>query len=253
MKITFLTCFLTIVLNWATAQDTLNKIVQFDNRIAYLLVNKRDTIQAFTYPTGRIESKIRMKKGEMTGLYQRFYENGNIMWEKQLVKGKAEGLCIFYDGSGNKTAEIEMKEDTLYKTQFIQPGKIIYSGHIHSTSVVHGGMQREDGSSNISRHEGPYRNVKMVLAKVFKNQAPMKVEVFETDQFGNFMVVLNPGEYGFFQHHISLDKVPPGMYIQEGGTWMSGHSSAGISPSPGESLGPVHSFKIHFSSVGYAP
>lgn len=236
------------------AQDTTELIKFNDGTKSFKLTTKKDTNYIFLYPNGKKESIRPVKKHQLTGKYSRWYENGKLMWEKELVNGMQEGKTVFYDQKGIKVAEFIYEKGKLTDTNYLKESVHLIIGKITYSSKVYGGMQREDGSSNISEHSGPYMNYSMMAAKIDSLKKTELIQNFKSDYNGDFFVIVPEGKTGFFPGGTDLNTLHPGEYSILEKAWSSGKDSWSMkTPTIVKKEDLILFITLHHSSVGYAP
>lgn len=242
-----------LICNFLKAQDTTQLIKYYDGTKSYWLVSKTDTLLKWDYPNGKKESVRKFKNNQITGTYTRWYENGKVMWEKSLVNNILQGYSIFYNEKGIKIAELLYEDGKIKDTVFIKKNTHLILGKATYNSKVYGGMQREDGSSNISESSGPYQNLKMYAAKVDSLKKPVLIQNFKTDFNGDFIIDSPEGKISFFPATIPITEINPGQYnaLERGS--MSGHSGWDYTKPFIIENQKLYSIILHHFSVGYAP
>lgn len=240
--------------NYLFAQDTTQLVKYYDGTKTFWLVTKTDTTLYSTYSNGKKETERKFKNNAITGLYKRWYPTGKLMWEKELVNGKSNGKTVFYDARGIKVAELDYKNDTITDTVYIKENTHLVLGKITSSSIVYGGMQREDGSSNVSQYSGPWMFCEMYAAKVDSIKKPEMVQHFRTDHNGEFFILAPEGNIGFFPKATDIGKLVPGEFYPPPKAWSSGHDGWNMrSPLEVKKEDVLLFILLHHSSVGYAP
>ena len=64
----------------------------------------------FFYENGNIESRTSFKDGKKDGIEEWFYKNGNILCRTPYKEGKTDGTQKFYDEQGNITLTQHWKD-----------------------------------------------------------------------------------------------------------------------------------------------
>lgn len=146
------------------------------------------------------------------GQYTRWYPNGKLHWEIQFEDGRKNGKASYYNERGKAVLQLQYTADSLVKVLRQSNKESVISGTLRYSSVVHGGMMREDGSSNISRSEGVLKNHMMYFANWSQDQKPGKAYHFTSDLFGWYAVCVPIGEYGLFEGNQVLEEIEPGIF-----------------------------------------
>lgn len=248
----------TVILFFATtivfAQDTTELIKFNDGTKSFKLATKKDTNYIYLYPNGKKESVRPVKNYQLTGKYTRWYENGKLMWEKQLVNGIQDGNAVFYDQKGVKIAELLYEKGILIDTVYTKENTHIIFGKITSSSKVYGGMVREDGSSNISEYSGPYMNFSMYAAKIDSLKKTELIQYFKSDCNGDFIVIVPEGKIGFFPKTTDIKTLVPGESSIPISAWSSGIDGWNMkAPTIVKKEDKILFVTLHHFSVGYAP
>lgn len=249
---------LIIVFSWlfgvqAYSQDTTQLAKYSDGTKSFWLISKADTTLCYDYPNGKKESRRAFKNNQVTGTYTRWYENGKKMWEKELVKNVQEGKTVLYNEKGSKIAEFNYVDGKISDTLFLKDNIHLVLGNVTYSSKVYGGMEREDGSSNISENSGPYQNFKMYGAKVDSLKKPEKIQDFKTDFNGDFFMMVPNGKISFFPASTSIEKLNHGEFYPQEKTWSSGQDGWNFGKPFIINDERIVIIQLHYSSVGYAP
>ncbi len=236
------------------AQDTTELIRFQDGTKSFKLITKKDSSLIYVYPNGKRESIRPIKNHQITGKYSRWYENGKLMWEKELENGIQEGKSVFYNEKGVKMAEFHYEKGILKDTVFIKEGIHLLLGKINYHSKVYGGMVREDGSSNVSEYSGPFMNCSMYGAKIDSLKKPELIQYFKSDYNGEFFILAPEGKIGFFPKSVDIKTLSPGENHIPEKAWSSGRDGWEIE-GPGliGKLDDLLFVALYYSSVGYAP
>lgn len=235
------------------SQDTLRHANNPDGSRTFVLVQGSDTLLKGVYANGVTESVVKQIGGVPSGLYTRYYENGKKMWERQLVKSLPEGRSVFYNSKGKRIAELMYERGVITDTTYVKPGIHLIIGRLTFTSKVYGGVEREDGGSNITENSGPYRHQKMFTIRVDSTGAPKKLCTFTSDRNGDFITLVPDASIGFFTEETDIANIPPGAFCPPSAMRMSGNDGWSMT-------GPLHVngrsivvFDINYFSIGYAP
>lgn len=238
----------------AKAQDTTQLVKYFDKTKTFWLVSKKDTMIYSYYPNGKKESERKYNYNGKTIVYKRWYENGKLMWERETVNEIAHGKSVFYDAKGIKVAELNFEKGIVSDTVFIKEGIHLVLGKITTRSVVYGGMQREDGSSNVSDYTGPWMYCSMYAAKVDSIKKPELIQYFRSDHKGEFFILAPEGTVGYFPKSVPIEKLVPGEFYPVGKVHSSGQEGWSIrGPQIIRKEDVLLLVEIHHESVGYAP
>lgn len=238
----------------AISQDTLSFSARYDKPYSVLLAGK-DTNWFHYYPNGQLESTIGFTNiPNKTVKHTRYYESGKIMWIQEISNGKKNGVAIYNNEKGTKVASFNYHNDSISDTLFLNSKQSLLFGKITYASKIYGGMQNEDGSSNISQHEGPQVFSSFYTVKMDKSIAlQRKYKNFRTDFNGDFFVIIEKGSFGFFpeRHDIKLVNPSIGTEAQyQGGSMQGGWNL--VEPYNVSQNG-FNFLHLHHSSVGYAP
>lgn len=239
-----------------SAQDTIVLANYNDGGKMIQINSKKDTIIYSNYDAVKLESK--QIKNSLTGitLYTRYYRNGKTMWEKSIQHGIENGRSRYFNNQGIKVAEFEYRNGFLIDTLYLKAKTYLLFGKASYSSVVYGGMENEDGTSNVQKSEGPYihLNMKLVNIDAPKKVKSMKEVFFTTDFQGNFFTVITPDSYGIFPSDFPLASIQNEQYStdpQEGKSWHSQWDIKG--PLLISTDSKINHTAIFHSSVGYAP
>lgn len=237
------------------SQDTLlieenpyygNKIIQVNG--------KKDTVQYEYSKNGKLLSILPISGPTIPVHYVRFYSNGKKMWDKTLVNNVEYGNSIFYSESGKPIAELIVENGRIADTLFIHSKVNVFIGNITYSSIIYGGVELENGQSNVSESTGALSYYPFKLVEV--NNDSKAEHHYTTDRFGKFFIGAPRKEivYGFFPENYPKNQLKKNTLFPETEMHMSGSSSWSLS-STFESY-KTSSFKeiyIQSSSVGYAP
>jgi hypothetical protein len=237
------------------AQDTVNFVRYYDGTKTFELRTKKDTVLISTYPNGKKESGRTVKKFQISGTYKRWYNNGKIMWEREIVKNQAHGITKYYSDKGVKVAELKFENGVITDTVFMMKNIRLVLGKITSSSTVYGGAVNEDGTSNVSSYSGPYMYCAMYAAKVDSLKKPVLVQHFRSDHNGEFFIIAPVGKISFFPKSIPIEKLNVGEFYPPTIMNRSGHDGWTVTPCPLhiKTNSILSVVLIQFVSVGYAP
>lgn len=235
------------------SQDTLNHYLFNDGTRTFWIYGKTDTVIKRIWPNGKTESIQETNGGGITGKYTRWYANGKKMWEKAMVDDREEGNAIYFDERGSRIAEFKYRKGAITDTIFLKPGIHLLMGKVTYHSTVYGGMENEDGSSNVQETSGPRQNFRMNVVRVDSGKPIQKVAEFKTDRSGFFFLNLPQGKFGFFPTHVKLEAIMPGQILPDEGASMSGSDGWRIEGNTAVSKQKVLFIHLEHVSVGYAP
>lgn len=249
--------FLFVFLNASLlmAQDTIWKSPRQYSGFECMLAQNGDTVVAGFYEGGKTESLRQYSKYRIEGNYERYYENGKLMWRKNIKNNREEGICAYYDQQGEKVAEFFYHGGVVADTLFLSGKTTVVLGRMTYFSHVYGGMQREfEFEEPELQREIAYINYPVILVQIKDTASkPEIVQRFQTDTFGNFLLCLNEGEYGFFPADYDMKQITTGLFCpphQIGSSFQSGWNMEAPLKITSPSLKHFH---LHFHSVGYAP
>lgn len=246
--------FLVCVSHFLFGQDTILWQQRQYSGKEVRVINGADTSIVGYYKNGKLESVRSFKKNRYTGTYDRYYPNGKKMWTKELINDVENGTSVFYNKSGEKVAELVYKNGILTDTVFLSSKETVLLGKATWFSVVHGGMYREDNIPVEMPSNNPYSNYPFTLVKIMDSKSiPKAYQKFETDSYGNFLLCLPKGEYGFFPMHNPLKNLSPGQYCplpQRGNSSESNWNMTAPLKIENPSLLYFH---LHFNSEAWAP
>ncbi len=235
------------------SQDTTNLIKNNDGSTSFWLTTKSDTMLISTYPNGKKETERCYKNKQITGIYKRWYENGKLMWQKNLINNIEDGKAVFYNDKGVKITELIYKKGIIKDTLFIKKNIHLVLGKITYSSKIYGGVQRPDGGSNISESSDPYQNFKMYAVKVDSILKPKLIQYFKSDHDGQFMVLVPKGKIGFYPASIKLKDIKPGEYCPPTKAFNAGQSGWDMRQPLVVKNESLIKFSLNNYSVGYAP
>lgn len=208
--------------------------------------NGDTTIHSF-YPNGQLESRKPMS----TGIYQRYYDDGNLMWEQEMELGRANGEMKFYL-EGSHLGTLEFKNDTIIDTIALSNKHTFVFGQFTYSSRIHGGMRRPDGSSNISNSKGNKMFAPVFAVKHQKDVPTAKYREFWTDMNGYFFFVAEEGSFGIFPDYQNIELIISDMGAPIGRQG-SGSTITWNVTSPIKISGNFCYLPLHVNSIGYAP
>lgn len=250
---------LLLFLCWHTvfyAQDT-TLLMQFpDGGTMIEIRTKTDTTKVSYYTGKQIESVIKRDPTTQKTHYIRYYRNGKKMWDKEWKNDIENGNCSFFNTKGTKVAEFKFSGGKIIDTLFLAKNTYLLFGSLNYSSTVYGGMQNEDGSSNISSISGPYMHsyMKFLPTENVEANKPVSEYYFTSDFRGKFIVILKPGAYGLFEKNFDPKRITNGHYIPDpkrGNSWESHWDSN--NPVIISKDKAIYYRDYHHTSVGYAP
>lgn len=231
MKIICSTLLVFLLYFNSTGQDTTVLMNYPDGGSMMRIATKIDTFDLSYYSINKLESTI--KRNNVTGKthYVRYYRNGKKMWDKQWSYQTENGRCIYFDTKGQKVAEFNYSNGIIRDTIFIAPNTHLLFGSLSYTSTVYGGMQREDGSSNVSTSSGPYIHsyMKFIELKPLKDKKASEY-YFTSDFSGEFFTTIKPGKYGLFGIDQDPLKIDENQFLpnqKPGASWNDHWSNSG--------------------------
>ncbi|GAB5418932.1 MAG: hypothetical protein Crog4KO_00870 [Crocinitomicaceae bacterium] len=244
-----LTTFIIVTLSALSyAQDTLSSTQMHYGHHFYTIVNESDTSIHSYRSDGSLESVRPIN----SGAYFRYYPSGEIMWKQQRSNNQANGNMDFYSEKGRLVGTLTFRNDSIVDTAFMAKNSYLLFGRFTYNSTIYGGMQRPDGSSNISKSEGPRIFAPLYLVKHEKSEETKKYAEFSVDYNGYFFTLVTKGSYGIFPGNHSLELVTPEMGAPLGRAG-SGVNSGWNITSPIEIQEKYCYLSLHVHSTGYAP
>lgn len=208
------------------SQDTLlidenhyfgNKIIQVNGM--------KDTVQYEYSKNGKLLSILPISVPINPVHYIRYYSTGKKMWDKTLVNNVEHGNSIFYSESGKPIAELKYENGRIVDTLFIHSKVTVFIGKITYTSLVYGGVELENGQSNVSESTGI---LSFYPFKLVETNSDSKLEHhYTTDRFGKFFIGTPRKEiiYGFFPEKYPKSIIRNNLLFPETEMHMSGSSS----------------------------
>lgn len=246
--------FAIIQIGFSFGQDTLSISKRFDGGWTYLIAD-HDTFTIQTYANGKIESKLEHSTIiDKKRKYTRYYESGKMMWMQEIERGLKNGYSTYFNEKGNKVAAFLYANDTIIDTLFLSSKSRLLFGKITYSSIVYGGMQREDGSSNISENSGPRRFASFYSVKLDKKAEYQKVyKYFNTDTNGEFFIELEDGMFGFFGSNVDVKTITSNQATEMEQGNMGWHGGWDLAQPLLINKTSFNFLHLHYSSVGYAP
>lgn len=242
------------ILSFSNAQenqgefDTLS-VTRLGNDFTQLKVRHNDdTSEIIKYSNG-IMASIRP---ENTGSYYRYYKDGSLMWKQEIYEGKANGEMRFFKPDGTHIGTLEFKNDSIIDTLFLHSNETFVFGQFTYTSVIHGGMRRPDGKSNVSRSNGGKMLTPMFAVQYGKTKEVQKYREFYTDRLGYFFFIAEHGNFGIFPGYQKLDGIRSDMGAPLGRDGGGVHTQWNITR-PIQIDANFCYLSLHVHSTGYAP
>ena len=237
------------------SQDTLiveenyyygNKIIQVNG--------SKDTIQYEYAKNGKLLSILPITRSSVPVHYIRFYSNGKKMWDKTLINLVEQGVSVFYSENGKKIAELSYENGRISDTLFIHPKVHVFIGKMTYSSIVYGGMELENGQSNVSESTGPLSFYPFKLVEI--NSEAKTEHHYTSDRFGNYFIGTPRITivYGFFPENYPKKQIRKNLLFPETEMHMSGSSSWSLTSTFNVSqTSMLTEIQIQSASVGYAP
>lgn len=247
-----LSLFVFLVASSAIAQDTITRYPGA-NRVYNLLIAQDGDTTLYTYSAdSTLESTKKMER-ESTVFYTRYYPNGNVMWTKEFAENQPNGALKIYSDDNTLLGSFELENDSIVDTLFLHKKRRFIYGRFTYYSIVYGGMQREDGTSNISGGPGVQMHYPMYAVRLNPEAEGQTVfKEFFTDYNGYFMLEVPSGKYGIFPVYYSIDRVTATMGCPQ-------YQSVAME-STWSINGPIDMTSTHYRylfyhyhSIGYAP
>lgn len=244
LKLIFIALFSTC--SWS--QDTLSVVGRHYQHSFITIANEEDTTIHAYRKDGSLESIRPINNGS----YKRYYPSGNLLWTQERSDDKANGIMKFYTEKGKLIGTLKFINDSISDTLFTSSKHPFLFGRYTYTSVMHGGVQRADGSSNISRGEGPKVLAPLCLVKHEKNDSSIIYSSFSADYNGYFFSLIEKGSFGIFPESFDIESVSSTMGSPMQDHKMSSNSTWNIK----EPLIFKNNFcylSLIVHSIGYAP
>lgn len=237
------------------AQDTTLLTQNYMGGYSIRVTTKTDTTEYGYYTKDKTEYIIKRDLSTKNLKYIRYYRNGSKMWEKDWDGSNENGRCIYYNTKGSKVAEFKYASGTIIDTIFTAPNLHLIIGKLSYSSTVYGGMENEDGTSNVSTSTGPYSGVHMKFIQLNPPKGKLGEEYYFTSDFqGEFIVILKPGKYGLFEKNKNPKEISENMFSPQSkpsGSVIENWNMNG--PVIIEKNTLIRYFNVHHESVGYAP
>ena len=219
---------------------------------------KNDTLEIDYFPDGQIFSKKKAFPRQNQYTVTRYYQNGQIMWERSYENGSHEGPSTFFNDKGKKILTILYSQGKAKDTLVHSTKQSIILGNYSYWSRVYGGVQNEDGSSNVQESSGPTPFFELHLLEVPISTDPKERKLIRsiTDQNGDFLVVVNSKKqtYGIFPYYFDHTKITSEMLFPPDSFENSSNSAWSLSQEIKLDWNTPYLYtELRSSSVGYAP
>lgn len=240
------------------AQDTTEIYVSPTGHKKILVKSKSDTLLLGLSPIGKVESKTKANPSNSYYISERYYSNGKKMWEISYFGLIQDGATIFYNKDGKKLITIHYAKGIPVDTISHSSKQTIIFGNYSHSSIVYGGMENEDGSSNISEVAGPgmFQTLKLVTYPTIQTSKPFGIQKVSTDFEGNFMLVVprKKQQFGLFPDNYPTKNITYGMTSPPSAMTLSGSNAWNISQELKTDLSTsfIQTY-LRSNSVGYAP
>lgn len=232
-------------------QDTLEIKQLYSGCVSYTLVANKDTVISVRYANTKLASEQIFRKDSI--YYSRYAPHGGKIWAATECRTSRTGTIRYFDQKRKTIAYFKTLEGKITDTLVHCNSTHLIIGQMSYVSTVYGGAEREDGTSNVSRTEGPIAHTEFYVVKYDPKKGKLKVATVITDANGKFAVPLPKGEYGIFPVYYPFEKVA----IGQGGPGSSGEAHAMTHWNNNtvlEIAGPgITELQILSTSVGYAP
>lgn len=246
----FLFCF-----SYFFSQDTTHLVSYNDGGYRLEIRSETDTIYTAYYSKEKLESTIKRDKKSGNYIYKRYYWNGNRMWERELKNGLLNGKSTYYSKKGNKVAEFLYEQGEITDTLFLARDIYFILGNLRFSSTIYGGVENEDGTSNVQHNEGTLQHVTMKFATIKNKKTDIPQEfLFTSDHEGDYFVVVKPGYYGLFDTETKTQDITINQYLSPNNYNKSAQASWSL---PGPLIIDKHKqiniISLLHSFEGYAP
>lgn len=247
-----------VLANGCFAQDTIQLYVSPDGFQKVLIKNKIDTLIIGISPNGKIDSKIKAHPTNSYYTYHRNYPSGKKMWEISYFGLIQDGPSVFYNQQGKKVVTIHYAKGIAIDTISHSSTQTIFFGNYSYSSTIYGGVENEDGSSNVQEYssEAPFYSMKLFYYPLGNTSKSTSVQKSRTDALGNFMFVVarKKGSYGLFPDNFPDKQITKGLPCPPSEMTMSGSNNWILSQELStESNTSFIQTWLKSVSVGYAP
>lgn len=213
-KIILLSLFLLLCFCGFAQDTTLIEQRTYSGKLVRV-VNAADTTYIGYYKNGKIESVRQFVHNRIDGYYKRWYQNGQLMWTKNMLNSLENGNCSYYNKKGKKVAEFVYEKGIIKDTVFLNSPQTILFGKATWYSVVHGGVYKGKNAENTapSAQNYPYINYLFRIVTIKDTVSiPVLTDSIETDAYGSFFICLPKGSYGFFPPDYDMKQLKSGQY-----------------------------------------
>lgn len=244
-----------IFITSVTGQDTTFLYNYGDGGFKMEIRNGKDTLIKSFYSRDKVESTIKRNLTTNKLDYKRYYWSGKIMWDKEMSGNEEDGICTYYSSKGSKVAKFTYSKGKIVDTLFLAKNTYLILGNALFSSTIYGGMENEDGTSNVSHIEGPSQHLTMKFVTIKKKETDkLQQYMFTSDHLGDFFVVIQPGSFGLFNQNRKLNTISIDQFIEIDETYMSASSSWSLTgPIVIKKEEHITPLTIKNSFVGYAP
>lgn len=250
---------LVLVLTFSSlAQDTTQLYVSADGYKKILVLGKVDTLIIGISPNGKIDSKIKANPTNTYYTYDRYYTNGKKMWEISYFGFIQDGPSVFYNEQGKKIVTIHYAKGIAIDTISHSTTQTIFFGNYSYSSTVYGGVENEDGSSNIQEYSSVaiYNRIKLIHYPIGDSKKPNSKLITTTDFNGNFLFVVprKKANYGVFPENFPDKLITKSLACPPSEMTMSGSNNWNLSQElRTESTTSFIQTWLKSVSIGYAP
>jgi hypothetical protein len=194
------------------SQDTI-QVYKFQDGSRWIQIyGYSDTTEVFLWSNGKRESTIPLHRHGRKYIFTRYDKLGNVVLKREMLGNEPDGKTTFYY-KNNPICEVIFSKGIPVDTMVINPkyGILMINYNYHSEVV--GGMENEDGSSNVSIAEGPYIHHELRLINTSSPISEKSIYQTSTSDFqGNLFFVLKKdySNLGMFPASIKLNEIPSG-------------------------------------------
>jgi hypothetical protein len=215
------------------AQDTTQLYVSPDGYQKILIQSKTDTLLIGISPNGKIDSKIKANPTNSYNIYERYYTNGKKMWKISYFDFTQDGPSEFYNEQGKIIVTIHYAKGKAIDTISHSTTQTILFGNYSYSSTVYGGVQNEDGTSNIQEYSSVaiYNRMKLINYPLGDSKKPNRKLITTTDFNGNFMFVVprKKANYGIFPENFPDKLITKNLTCPPSEMTMSGSNNWSLS------------------------
>lgn len=240
------------------AQDTTQLYVSPDGYQKILVRTNIDTLLIGLSPTGKMDSKTKANPTNSYYTYERYYPNGKKMWEISYFGLIQDGPSAFYNDQGKKIVTIHYAKGIAIDTISHSTTQTIFFGNYSYSSTVYGGVENEDGTSNIQEYSSVaiYSTLKLINYPIDDSKKPYSKLISTSDFNGNFMFIVprKKANYGVFPENFPDKLITKGLACPPSEMTMSGSNNWNLSQElRTESTTSFIQTWLKSVSVGYAP